>query len=107
MVDPKRPVSWSRDALADLGEIWRYYAGVGGSPTADNIIRNIEDVCRLLENHSLAGRSRDDVRPGLRSIAVRPHVLFYRVIDNAAEIVRVLDGRRDLDDIFRDEADRS
>jgi toxin ParE1/3/4 len=106
MVDPRRPVSWSRDALADLGEIWRYYAGVGGSPTADNIIRNIENVCRLLEDHPLAGRSRDDVRPGLRSIAVRPHVLFYRVIDNAAEIVRVLDGRRDLDEIFRDEADR-
>jgi toxin ParE1/3/4 len=107
MVDPKRPVSWSRDALADLAEIWRYYAGVGGSPTADNIIRNIDNVCRLLEDHPLAGRSRDEVRPGLRSIAVRPHVLFYRVIDNAAEIVRVLDGRRDLDDIFRDEADRS
>jgi toxin ParE1/3/4 len=40
------------------------------------------------------------VRPGLRSIAVSPHVVFYRVTAGVAEVVRVLDGRRDLDEIF-------
>jgi plasmid stabilization system protein ParE len=31
---------------------------------------------------------------------VNPHVVFYRVTNDGAEIVRVLDGRRDLDEIF-------
>jgi toxin ParE1/3/4 len=104
MADPKRPLLWSRDALTDLGEIWRYYAEVARPQTADGIIRNIEKVCRLLEDYPFAGRARDEVRPGLRSIAARPHVVFYRASGDAAEIVRVLDGRRDLDEIFTDES---
>ena len=57
----------------------------------------------MLEAHPLAGRTRDELRPGLRSISVRPHVVFYRVLDDNPEIVHVLDGRRDLDAIFADE----
>jgi len=42
-----------------------------------------------------------------RSIAVRPHVIFYRVQDGSAEIVRVLHGRRDLDEIFGGDRNQS
>ena len=61
-------------------------------------------MARLLEDHPFAGRSRDEVRTGVRSIASRPHVIFYRVTDNTIEIIRVLDGRRDIEEIFRGEA---
>jgi len=57
----------------------------------------------MLEEHPLAGRARDELRLGLRSITVPPHVVFYRITDNDPEIVRVLDGRRDIDRIFADE----
>jgi toxin ParE1/3/4 len=53
-----------------------------------------------LQDHPFAGRARDDVRPGLRSIAASPHVVFYRVRNEVAEIIRVLDRRRDVDEIF-------
>jgi toxin ParE1/3/4 len=43
------------------------------------------------------------LRSGLRSFPVRPHVVFYRLIGERPEIVRVLDGRRDIDAIFIDE----
>jgi plasmid stabilization system protein ParE len=33
-------------------------------------------------------------------MAASPHVVFYRVNDDVAEIVPVLDGRRDLDEVF-------
>jgi toxin ParE1/3/4 len=66
-------------------------------------VREIGDTCRLLEDHPFAGRARNEVRPGLRSITARPHVVFYRVNNDVAEIVRVLDGRCDLDDIFVEE----
>jgi toxin ParE1/3/4 len=100
MVDPERPIDWSSKARADLSEIWNYYVNVAGRHTADKIVREIGEVCRLLEEHPFAGRARDEVRQGLRSLAARPHVVFYRVNNDVVEIVRVLDGRRDLDEIF-------
>ena len=100
MIDPRRPIVWSPDARADLSEIWKYYAKVADRQTADKIVREIGEVCQLLEDHPFAGRARDEVRPGLRSIAAPPHVVFYRVNNDVPEIVRILDGRRDLDEIF-------
>ena len=100
----KRPVLWSPEALVDLEEIWTHYARVAGPRMADNITRRIGNMCSVLEEQPLAGRSRDELRSGVRSIAVRPHVIFYRLLtDNAPEVVRVLDGRRDIEAIFSDE----
>src|SRR4051812_27813941 len=103
MVGASRSVIWSSEARADLSDIWSYYAEVAGRQTADNVIRAIGQACLLLEDHPYGGRARDEIRPGLRSVVARPHVVFYRVtMDESAEIVRVLDGRRDLDEIFAD-----
>lgn len=103
MAEGRRPVLWSPEALSDLSDIWDYYVQVAGRHTADGIVRGIGEACVLLEEHPFAGRARNEVRPGLRSIAASPHVVFYRVNADVAEIVRVLDGRRDLEDIFAHE----
>jgi toxin ParE1/3/4 len=58
-------------------------------------------VTALIEDHPFAGRARNEVRPGLRSFAATPHVIFYRVVNNPPEIVRVLDGRQDIEEILR------
>lgn len=100
MGDHSQPIIWSSDALADLSDIWDYYRKVAGRHTADKIIRDIHQACLLLEDHPFAGRARGEVRPGLRSVAASPYVVFYRVTNDVAEIVRVIDGRRDLDEIF-------
>lgn len=96
----QRRLIWSPEAIADLGAIWDYYAATAGAKSADKLIRNIGDVVSVLEEHPHAGRRRDELQQGLRSISIAPHVVFYRVRNNVPEIVRVLDGRRDLDDIF-------
>lgn len=78
-----------------------YYQQVAGQSTAEKIIHDITSACRLLEDHPFAGRSRDDVRTGLRSIVTSPYVIFYRIDKGeTAEIVRVLDGRQDIEEIF-------
>ena len=81
------------------------YRRAAGRQAADKIVREIDAAVMLLEEHPLGGRSREEVRPRLRSIAARPHVVFYRVQRAVPEIVRVLDGRRDLEEIFSDDAD--
>jgi len=99
----RRSIIWSSEARADLSDIWNYYARTAGRQTANKIAHEIGLACGLLQGYPFAGRARDEVRPGFRSVAVAPHVVFYRVRNGIAEIVRVLDGRRDLDKIFTDE----
>ena len=64
------------------------------------ILREIAEVIALIEDHPFAGRARNEVRGGLRSFAAKPHVIFYRVVDDTPEIVRVLDGRQDIEEKF-------
>jgi toxin ParE1/3/4 len=101
MAARKRPLIWSPEARADLSDIWNYYARVAARDTANDIVRQIAQTCQLLEDHPYSGRSRDEVGPGLRSLTANPYVVFYRVTKNdVAEIVRIIDGRRDIDEIF-------
>jgi plasmid stabilization system protein ParE len=74
--------------------------------TANNIVRKVAEACRLVEEHPYSGRSRSEIRPSLRSIATKPYAVFYRVTnDGVAEVVRVIDGRRDIDEIFAGSAE--
>jgi toxin ParE1/3/4 len=107
MAGPRRSIVWSREAESDLEDIWTYYAENAGREVANTIVRAIGDTCRILEDHPLAGRGRDEIRLGLRSALSSPYVIFYRIRGNAPEIVRVLDGRRDIDEIFSDEPQQS
>jgi toxin ParE1/3/4 len=102
MAGRRRLIVWSPEAEADLTDIWSYYAEAAGRRAADTIIRAIGEACQMLEEHPLAGPTRDEIRPGLRSALASPYVVFYQVIGEAAQIVRILDGRRDVDEIFSD-----
>jgi toxin ParE1/3/4 len=57
-------------------------------------------VIALIEGHPFAGRARGEVRPSLRSFAAPPHVVFYRIVNDTPQIVRVLDGRQDIEEEF-------
>ncbi len=100
MVGHKLPVIWSPEALDDIDQLWDYYTEVAGGGTADRILRQIGQAVAVIEDFPHAGRARDEIRSGLRSLAVAPQVVFYRLKDDRAEIVRVLDGRQDIEAIF-------
>ena len=93
-------IVWSTDADNDLAQIWNYLAREASIARADDQIRKIEAACRLLSEWPLAGHSRETIIPGMRTIVAAPYVVFYRVNDTIAQIVRVLDGRRDIDAIL-------
>ena len=103
MAGPKRSIIWAPEAETDLANVWNYYSDVAGSKVADDRVRAIGEVCRMLEEHPLAGRARDELGLGLRSALASPYVLFYRVDGDAIQLVRILDGRRDIEDIFADD----
>jgi toxin ParE1/3/4 len=97
------PIIWSAEALNDIDQLWDYYASVAGGATADKIMRKIATVVATIDDFPFAGRARDEIRPGLRSLAADIQIVFYRLKDDRPEIVRVLDGRQDLEDIFSDD----
>jgi len=63
-------------------------------------LREITRVVATIDGFPLAGRSRDEIRAGLRSLTASPQVVFYRLKNDRPEIVRVLDGRQDIEEIF-------
>jgi toxin ParE1/3/4 len=100
MPETRRAALWSPEALDDRERIWDYYVRAAGRHTAEKVFREIAKVIALIEDHPLAGRARNEVRPRLRSLAATPHVVFYRVVNDTPEIVRVLDGRQDIEEKF-------
>ena len=91
-----RRIVWAPRARRDLSEIWKYFARVGSVDVADKLLRDINHAGRQLGRHAFMGRPRDELVSGLRSVLVHPHIIFYRVSEEAVEIARVLHQRRDL-----------
>jgi toxin ParE1/3/4 len=105
MADARRIV-WAPRARQDLLEIWRYFARVGSIEIADRLLREFEQAGRRLSRHPFMGRPRSEIAPDLRSVLVHPHVVFYRVSDDAVQVARVLHQHRDLGAIFSPERER-
>ena len=103
MAEHKAPILWSPEALDDIDHLWDYYAQTAGRGTADKILREIARAIVVIDDFPFAGRAREEIRPGLRSLAAAPQTVFYRLRNGRPEIVRVLDGRQDIEEIFSNE----
>jgi toxin ParE1/3/4 len=90
-------------ARSDLRRIWRWIARESGSDRADAVLRALEDRFRLAAAMPMVGRPRSDLGAELRCITVRPFLVFYRPTQKGALVVRVIDGRRDLETLFDNE----
>ena len=51
---------------------------------------------RWIADTGFAGRRRDELGEGLRSLVCRERCIFYRLDSHEVRVVRVLHGRRDL-----------
>jgi toxin ParE1/3/4 len=63
---------------------------------ADRFEAEFEGKCHMLAQFPLAGRSREELAPSLRSGVVSPYLVFYLPLDDGIEVIRVLHGSRDL-----------
>jgi toxin ParE1/3/4 len=97
---PARTAKWSPEAIADLDAIWSYYERATGRSTAEKIVREIDQLVVTVEAHPFAGRARDELRPGVRSLAAKPHVLFYRALPVPLPRVALRAGRKNLVDVL-------
>jgi toxin ParE1/3/4 len=96
---------WSPEAEDDLLSIWHYGAARWSAEAADAHLFLIEAACDRLCYDPLLGRARPELLVEIRSISVRPHVVFYQVSKRAVEIVRVLHEHMDVEHVFADPAE--
>jgi toxin ParE1/3/4 len=90
---------FSSRAWADLDEIDAYLSSV--NPAArERFLASLHGTLALLARTPGMGRGRDDLRPGHRSFPVGNFLIFYRAAADGIEIVRILDGRRDIQRAF-------
>ncbi|MEM7350469.1 MAG: type II toxin-antitoxin system RelE/ParE family toxin [Acidobacteriota bacterium] len=86
-------------AELDLLEIWAYIAE-DSARNADRFLDLLDQKCRTLASAPGIGRSREDLAPRLRSLAVQRYVIFYRPIEGGIEVARVLSAYRDVQRAF-------
>ena len=87
-------------ANSDLLRIYLYLAP-RNQAAADAVIERIDKRFEQLSRFPFIGRERSSLAPGLRSIVVGNHLIFYVVEADQIIIVRVIDSRMDIDEEFR------
>jgi toxin ParE1/3/4 len=56
----------------------------------------IEDRCRLLRDHRQLGPAREDIDTEARILVIERWIAIYRLVEDGVQIVRIVDGARDL-----------
>ena len=92
---------YSKRTRSDIRQLTAYFKRYFGADFAVAQHEQIVARCERLCDFPWTGHHRDDLFPGLRTVTVKKTVILYRVFDDIVEIVRIVDGRRNLKMLFR------
>ncbi len=82
-------------AKENLKDIYQFGLRQWGKAQLDNYLAAIKDQFWTLTEQPLMSVERPELLPDTRSLPIQSHTLFYRVLANRVEIIRVLHGRQD------------
>jgi len=86
----------SKNDLALLVE----YIGKDNPAAALGVLDAIDERLGLIAENPMIGSPRDYLAPGLRVFPVSSYMIYYRLVEEDVEIVRILHGARDAGSIF-------
>jgi toxin ParE1/3/4 len=89
-------VHFTHRARQDLLDIWIYIAPRNSEAAADAIYDRIEEACRQLRDYPQLGPARLEIAEGARALVVERWLALYRLTEYGAQVVRIVDGARDL-----------
>jgi toxin ParE1/3/4 len=84
----------TNDADRDLDQTWLYIAR-DSVDAANQLIDELTSRFPLLGSLPRMGRSREELKPNLRSHAVGNYIIYYRETQRGVSILRVVHGSRD------------
>jgi toxin ParE1/3/4 len=89
----------SEEAIADLTSVWAYISQ-DSVEAADAFVNRLYQRCVQLKELPSIGRRRDELLPGLRSVPEGRYLIFYRLLPERVEIVRILSAYRDVESLL-------
>lgn len=72
----------------DVDEIWDYIAE-DSSEQSDAWVDRLDAKLRVLATQPMMGRAREELAPGLRSLAFGRYVIFYLPLADGVDVVRM------------------
>jgi toxin ParE1/3/4 len=90
-------------AKTDLLQIKRYIARESGSKElALRCTEKLRQQCRKVTDlPGTMGRARPELMEGLRSFPYGNYVILFRYSDAVLEIISIVEGHRDIEELFR------
>jgi toxin ParE1/3/4 len=89
----------SKEAEQDLEDLW-VYLGERNDIAADLQVAKLLDRFPMLAQFPAMGISRNQMLEGLRSFPVKPYIIFYILIPDGIEILRIIHQARDIEEYF-------
>ena len=88
-------------ASRDLTKIADYFAE-NNLEAGERFFREFNRKCQQLVAFPNSGKSYAEIRPNLRGLSLDGYIIFYRVLDDGIEILRVVSGRRNFPSLFEE-----
>jgi len=93
----KNKYRMSKQAIADLNDIWLYTLNKWSKEQADRYYNLIINEIEFAADNFMAGKSLEPTRKNYRVTKVKSHLIFYKKAqDDIIEIVRILHQRMDI-----------
>ncbi|MGK7926879.1 MAG: type II toxin-antitoxin system RelE/ParE family toxin [Spirulina sp.] len=93
-------------ASRDLTEITNYFAS-RNIDKGEELLATFNKKCKQLIKFPQMGRSYEEVRPNLRGLPLNGYIILYQITEDLLEILRVVHGSRDLENLFESDEDIS
>jgi toxin ParE1/3/4 len=84
-------------AVTDLEEIWLYTVEKWSVAQADRYYMLIMDEIDFICKNVQSGKSMAHIRKGYMAAKVKSHLVFYRVVRDRVEVIRILHERMDME----------
>ena len=91
------------EAEAQLAGIFRHIAREASPDTAERFVNAIIDYCEAFDMFPQRGTSREELRPGLRTIGFRrTATIAFSIAEEIVTIVGVFYGGQDFEAVLKD-----
>jgi toxin ParE1/3/4 len=86
-------------ASQDLNKIADYFAQTN-LEVGEQFFRDFNRKCKQLVAFPNSGKRYEEIRPDLRGLRLGEYIVFYRLLEDGVEILRVVSGRRNFSSLF-------
>ncbi|KJH72284.1 type II toxin-antitoxin system RelE/ParE family toxin [Aliterella atlantica] len=90
------------EASSDLDEISNYFF-LSNVEAGERWFEAFNQKCQQLAQFPFMGRRYAHIRSDLRGLPLEGFIIFYRVQDTRIEIMRVVNGKRNLKTLFTED----